>query len=111
MGDSPSASSALPTAVYPPGKLEDPPGAPARFSQAEDAGIPAYVKDDNAAKGVPVCPTDICALGRRRYPHIYAKCRDFFPFFCDFLPLYFYCAVVFLLQIFAAAYAAIQNIC
>ena len=33
MGVSPSASSALPTAVYPPGKLEDPPGTPARFSQ------------------------------------------------------------------------------
>ena len=33
MGDSPSASSALPAAVYPPGKLGDPPGIPARFSQ------------------------------------------------------------------------------
>ena len=51
------------------------------FRKAEDAGIPAYGKDDNAAKGVPVCPAGICALVRRRYPHIYAKCRDFFPFF------------------------------
>ena len=33
MGDSPSASSALPAVVYPPGKLGDPPGVPARFSQ------------------------------------------------------------------------------
>ena len=33
MGVSPSASSALPAAAYPPGKLEDPPGVPARFSQ------------------------------------------------------------------------------
>ena len=32
MGDSPSASSALPAAVYPPGKLGDPPGVPARGS-------------------------------------------------------------------------------
>ena len=62
MGVSPSASSALPTAVYPPGKLEDPPGTPARFRKAEDAGIPAYVKDDNAAKDVLVRPAGICAL-------------------------------------------------
>ncbi len=37
------------------------------FRKAEDAGIPAYVKDDNAAKGVPVCPAGICALVKRRY--------------------------------------------
>ncbi len=30
----------------------------------------AYVKDDNAAKGVPVCPAGICALVKRRYHYI-----------------------------------------
>ena len=68
------------------------------FRKAEDAGRLSPVKDDNAAKGVPVCPAGICALVRRRYPHIYAKCRDFFPFFsvifyrCIFIAqLYSYC--------------------
>ena len=32
------------------------------FRKAEDAGIPAYVKDDNAAKDVLVRPAGICAL-------------------------------------------------
>ena len=63
MGDSPSASSALPSAVHAPGKLEDPPGAPARFRKAEGAGLLAQVKDDNAAKGGPVRPAGMCALG------------------------------------------------
>ena len=85
MGDSPSASSALPAAVYPPGKLGDPPGIPARFSQGRGRrGLTSYrqvcrgpflwaeallapVKDDNAAKGVPECPAGICALVKRRY--------------------------------------------
>ena len=80
MGVSPSASSALPSAVHAPGKLEDPPGAPARFSQGRGRrGLTSYrqvcrgpflwaeallaqVKDDNAAKGVPVRPAGICAL-------------------------------------------------
>ena len=80
MGVSPSASSALPSAVHAPGKLEDPPGAPARFSQGRGRrGLTSYrqvcrgpflwaeallapVKDDNAAKGGPVRPAGMRAL-------------------------------------------------
>ena len=36
------------------------------FRKAEDAGIPAYVKDDNAAKGVPERPAGMRALVKRR---------------------------------------------
>ena len=32
------------------------------FRKAEDAGIPAYVKDDNAAKGGPVRSAGMCTL-------------------------------------------------
>ena len=32
------------------------------FRKAEDAGIPAYVKDDNAAKSGTVRPAGMCAL-------------------------------------------------
>ena len=32
------------------------------FRKAEDAGIPAYGKDDNAAKGVPVRSAGMCTL-------------------------------------------------
>ena len=81
MGDSPSASSALPSAVHAPGKLEDPPGVLARFSQGRGRrGLTSYrqvcrgpflwaeallapVKDDNAAKGGPMRPAGMCALG------------------------------------------------
>ena len=80
MGDSPSASSALPAAVYPPGKLGDPPGIPARFSQGRGRrgltsyrqvcrgpflwaeALPSPFKDDNAAKGGPERPAGMCAL-------------------------------------------------
>ena len=83
MGDSPSASSAssaLPAAVHAPGKFEDPPGAPLRFSQGRGRrGLTSYrqvcrgpflwaeallapVKDDNAAKGGPERPAGMCAL-------------------------------------------------
>ena len=80
MGDSPSASSALPAVVHAPGKLEDPPGAPARFSQGRGRrgltsyrqvcrgpllwaeALPSPVKDDNAAKGGPERPAGMCAL-------------------------------------------------
>ena len=80
MGDSPSASSALPAVVHAPGKLEDPPGAPARFSQGRGRrgltsyrqvcrgpflwaeALPSPVKDDNAAKGGPEHPAGMCAL-------------------------------------------------
>ena len=34
------------------------------FRKAEDAGIPAYGKDDNAAKDVLVRPAGICALAK-----------------------------------------------
>ena len=61
MGLSPSASSALPAAVHAPGKFEDPPGAPARFSQGRGRRL-APVKDDNAAKGGPERPAGMCAL-------------------------------------------------
>ena len=36
------------------------------FRKAEDAGIPAYVKDDNAAKDVSERPAGMCALVKRR---------------------------------------------
>ena len=80
MGVSPPASSALPAAVHAPGKFEDPPGAPARFSQGRGRrGLTSYrqvcrgpflwaeallapVKDDNAAKGGPERPAGMCAL-------------------------------------------------
>ena len=80
MGVSPSASSALPAAGYPPGKLGDPPGIPARFSQGRGRrgltsyrqvcrgpflwaeALPSPVKDDNAAKGGPERPAGMCAL-------------------------------------------------
>ena len=80
MGLSPSASSALPAAVHAPGKFEDPPGAPVRFSQGRGRrGLTSYrqvcrgpflwaeallapVKDDNAAKGGPEHPAGMCAL-------------------------------------------------
>ena len=80
LGVSPAASSALPAAVHAPGKFEDPPGAPARFSQGRGRrGLTSYrqvcrgpflwaeallapVKDDNAAKGGPERPAGMCAL-------------------------------------------------
>ena len=80
MGDSPSASSALPAAVHAPGKLEDPPGVLARFSQGRGRrGLTSYrqvcrgpflwaealltqVKDNNAAKGGSERPAGMCAL-------------------------------------------------
>ena len=80
MGVSPSASSALPAAVHAPGKFEDPPGAPLRFSQGRGRrgltsyrqvcrgpflwaeALPSPVKDDNAAKGGPERPAGMCAL-------------------------------------------------
>ena len=80
MGVSPSASSALPSAVHAPGKLEDPPGAPARFSQGRGRrGLTSYrqvcrgpflwaealltqVKDNNAAKGGSERPAGMCVL-------------------------------------------------
>ena len=65
MGVSPSASSALSAAVHAPGKLADPPFWRV-FRKTEDAGIPAYVKDDNAAKDVSERPAGICALVKRR---------------------------------------------
>ena len=34
------------------------------FRKTEDAGIPAYVKDDNAAKDVLVRPAGICAIAK-----------------------------------------------
>ena len=37
------------------------------FRKTEDAGIPAYVKDDNAAKDVSERPAGMCALVKRRY--------------------------------------------
>ena len=37
------------------------------FRKAEDAGLLAQVKDDNAAKGVPERPAGMCALVKRRY--------------------------------------------
>ena len=37
------------------------------FRKAEDAGLLAQVKDDNAAKGVPERPAGMRALVERRY--------------------------------------------
>ena len=62
MGVSPSASSALSSVVHAPGKLEDPPGAPARFCKAENAILLMQVKDDNVTKGGPERPVGMCAL-------------------------------------------------
>ena len=36
------------------------------FRKAEDAGLLAQVKDDNAAKGVLERPAGMCALAKRR---------------------------------------------
>ena len=70
MGASPSASSVLPAAVYPPGKLEDRRAFRRGFRKAEDAGLLAQVKDDNAAKGVPERPAGMRALVKRRYDRL-----------------------------------------
>ena len=85
MGGSPSASSALSAAVHAPGKLADPPGVLARFSQGRGrrgltsprlvcrgpfllaTALLTQVKDDNAAKDVSERPAGMCALVKRRY--------------------------------------------
>ena len=40
------------------------------FRKAEDAGLLAQVKDDNAAKGVPERPAGMRALVKRRYDRL-----------------------------------------
>ena len=62
-GVSPSASSALPAAVDPLGKLRRTRRAFWRVvRKAEDAGLLAQAKDDNAANGGPERPAGMRAL-------------------------------------------------
>ena len=57
---------------YPPGKLRRTRRAFWRVvRKAEDAGLPAQVKDDNAANGGPERPAGMCVLVSRCYNHLY----------------------------------------
>ena len=62
MGVSPSASSALSAAVHAPGKLEDPPGAPARFSQGRGRRQAGACQRDAQCRAVFIPAKAACAL-------------------------------------------------